>query len=181
MPKVSDTIAPFADMPPVFATASMVAHIEATCIACVHGHLDDGEHTVGTHVDLSHSAATPMGMGVTASVWLTPVDGRTLTFCVEVHDEAGPIGAGTHRRAVIDIAPFMAKVDQKAAGDSCDRVQIADAPGATPEDRHRVMPTALRNPGDETCEDNVTHRRGMLFDTVRLEPIARPSARRGGT
>ena len=92
VPKVSDAIAPFADMPPVFATAFMVAHVEATCISCLRGHLDDGEHTIGTRVDLSHTAATPVGMDVTASVELTEVDGRTLTFHVEVRDEAGPIG-----------------------------------------------------------------------------------------
>ena len=116
MPKVSDTIAPFADMPPVFATASMVAHIEATCIACLLRHLDEGEHTVGTHVDLSHTAATPVGIDVTASVELTREDWQKLTFRVEVRDEAGPIGEGTGRRAVINVARFMGRVEQNAAG-----------------------------------------------------------------
>ena len=115
VPKVSDAIAPFADMPPVFATAFMVAHVEATCIACLRGHLDEGEHTVGTHVNLSHTAATPVGMDVTASVELTCADGRMLTFRVEVRDEAGSIGQGTHQRAVIDVARFMVKVEQKSS------------------------------------------------------------------
>lgn len=113
VPNVSDAIEPFADMPPVFATAFMVAHIEATCIACLRGHLDDGEHTVGTHVDVSHTAATPVGMNVAASVELTQVEGRTLTFRVEVRDDAGPIGSGVHKRAVIDVERFMAKVEAK--------------------------------------------------------------------
>ena len=115
VPHVSDAIAPFADMPPVFATAFMVAHVEATCIACLRGHLDAGEHSVGTHVDLSHTAATPVGLDVTAHVQLTEVEGRMLTFAVEVRDEAGPIGAGTHRRAVIDVERFMTKVQTRGA------------------------------------------------------------------
>ena len=116
VPKVPDAIAPFADMPPVFATAFMVAQVEATCIACLRGHLGEGEHTVETHVDLSHAAATPVGMEVTASVELTHMDGRVLTFRVELRDQAGPIGEGTHQRAVIGVARSMAEVEQEAAG-----------------------------------------------------------------
>ena len=113
VPNVSEALEPFADMPPVFATAFMVAHAEATCVVCLRGHLDAGEHTVGAHVDLSHMAATPVGMDVTASVELVAVEKRMLTFRVAVRDEAGPIGEGTHRRAVIDVARFTAKVEEK--------------------------------------------------------------------
>ncbi len=114
VPNISSRFATFVDMPPVFATAFMIAHVEATCIACLRGHLDGGEHTVGTHVDLSHTVATPVGMDVTASAELTEVEGRMLTFRIKIRDEAGPIGSGTHRRAVIDVERFMARVAQKA-------------------------------------------------------------------
>ena len=114
VPNVSAAIRPFADMPPVFATAFMVAHVEATCIACLEGHLLPGKHTLGTHVDLSHVAATPVGMTVTARVRLAGVDGRALTFEVEVCDDAGEIGRGRHRRAIIDVDRFLRKVAAKA-------------------------------------------------------------------
>ena len=121
MPRVSDALEPFADMPPVFATAFMIAHVEATCIACVRDHLGEGEHTVGTHVDVSYTAATPVGLDVTASVKLTEVVGRSLTFRVEVHDSTGAVGAGTHRRAVIDVERFMAKVVERGGGKAGER------------------------------------------------------------
>ncbi|WP_114389625.1 thioesterase family protein [Notoacmeibacter marinus] len=114
VPNISSRFEIFDDMPPVFATAFMVAHVEATCIVCIRDHLDDGEHTVGTHVDLSHTAATPVGMTVIASVELAGVTGRILIFDVEVHDEAGPVGSGTHQRTVIDVERFNAKVEEKA-------------------------------------------------------------------
>jgi fluoroacetyl-CoA thioesterase len=108
---------PFAalrDMPPVFATGLMVAFMETACVEALAPHLDPGEHSVGIAVDVTHVAATPVGMRVTARVALTAVERRTLTFAVEAFDEAGPIGKGVHRRAVIDTARFMARVAQKA-------------------------------------------------------------------
>jgi fluoroacetyl-CoA thioesterase len=113
VPNVSDAIEPFADMPPVFATAFMVAHVEATCIACIQAHLGEGEHSVGTNVSLSHTAATPVGMQVTATVRLTEVEGRILTFSVEVRDDAGSIGSGEHKRVIIDVRRFLEKVEAK--------------------------------------------------------------------
>jgi fluoroacetyl-CoA thioesterase len=113
VPKVSSAIEPFADMPSVFATAFMVAHVEATCIACIRAHLEDGEHSVGTHVDVSHTAATRVGMNVTAKVRLTAVKGRMLTFAVEVRDDAGSIGSGAHKRAIIDVRRFLENVEAK--------------------------------------------------------------------
>jgi fluoroacetyl-CoA thioesterase len=115
VPRVSARLQPFADMPPVFATAFMVAFVEATCIACVRGHLDEGEHTVGTHVDISHTAVTAVGGTAAAAVELVEVSGRKLVFSVEVRDEAGQIGAGRHERAVIDIARFLDGVRRRAS------------------------------------------------------------------
>ena len=114
VPRVNPALKSFADMPPVFTTAFMVAFAETTCIDCLADHLDDGEHSVGIHVDIAHSAATPVGMTVEATVELLKVDGRTLTFRVALADDDGPIGGGLHKRAVIDQAKFMDRVAAKA-------------------------------------------------------------------
>ena len=115
VPQVSAHLAAFSDMPSVFATAYMVGFIEATCIECIQDHLDEGEHSVGTHVDVSHTAATPVGMVVKAKVRLTEVNRRKLTFAVEAFDDHGPIGTGSHQRAVIDVERFTASVREKAS------------------------------------------------------------------
>ena len=115
VPAVSQHLAAFADMPPVFATAMMVGFIEATCIELMAPHLDEGEHSVGVHVDVGHTAATPVGMDVLAEVALTAVEGRILTFEVKAFDDAGPIGGGVHKRAVILKDRFMEKVAAKVA------------------------------------------------------------------
>jgi len=115
VPFVSAAFTGFADMPPVFATAFMVAFIEWTCVEALRGHLGPDEGTVGTHVDVSHVAATPVGMMVTAEVELISVDRRRLRFQVSCRDEAGLIGEGYHERAVIQRDKFMARVQAKAA------------------------------------------------------------------
>jgi fluoroacetyl-CoA thioesterase len=109
VPEVNPAFA-FADMPPVFATAFMVAFIEWACIEALRPFLDPGERTVGTHIDVSHVAATPVGLTVTADVELVAVEGRKLRFKVACSDDKGPIGNGFHERAVIDLAKFMARV-----------------------------------------------------------------------
>lgn len=107
----------FQVMPEVFATGFMVGLIEWTCIQVLMPHLDwPREQSVGTHVDLSHTAATPPGLTVTVRVRLDRVDGKKLTFQVEAHDGVDPICQGTHQRFVIDAAKFNAKVAEKTAG-----------------------------------------------------------------
>lgn len=113
VPAVSPALTEFADMPPVFATAFMVGFIEATCIALIRPYLETGQHSVGTAINVSHSAATPVGMMVMAEVELIEVDGRRLLFRVTVRDEAGPVGEGTHERFIIDVAKFMARVGKR--------------------------------------------------------------------
>ena len=113
VPAVSPAF-PFDDMPPVFATAFMVGFIEWACIEALRPYLDASERTVGTHVDVSHIAATPVGLTVTAEVELTSVEGRKLRFKVACRDDKGPIGDGFHERAVIDLARFMERVAVKA-------------------------------------------------------------------
>lgn len=111
VPNVSADLVAFADMPPVFATAMMIGFIEATCIACLAPHLEDGEHTVGTHVNVSHIAATPVDKTVRAVVELIKVDGRMLSFQVQAFDENGLICEGQHQRAVILMDRFMDKIN----------------------------------------------------------------------
>ena len=107
----------FQIMPAVFATGFMVGLIEWTCIQALKPHLNwPSEQSVGTHVDLSHAAATPPGFTVKVRVRLEEKEGRKLKFSVEAHDGADLICQGVHERFVIDSAKFNAKVAEKAAG-----------------------------------------------------------------
>jgi fluoroacetyl-CoA thioesterase len=111
VPAVSTQLAHFQDMPAVFATAFMVAFIEDTCVAALKPHFAPGQKSVGTHVDVSHLAATPVGRTVTCDVELVEVDGRKLRFKVACRDDKGPIGEGFHDRALIDVAKFLARLE----------------------------------------------------------------------
>ena len=93
----------------VFATPAMIALIEATASESVAPHLEEGSSTVGTHLDVAHSAATPVGMSATCVTELVEVDRRRLVFRVTVTDAAGEIGSVTHERFVVDNAKFMSK------------------------------------------------------------------------
>ena len=102
-----------AQMPPVFATAQMIAFVEWTCVAALAPYLGPQQRTVGTRVDMTHLAATPIGMSVTAEIELVEVDGRRLRFKVACRDEADPIGEGFHERAIIDYHRFMDRLARK--------------------------------------------------------------------
>jgi fluoroacetyl-CoA thioesterase len=104
------------DMPPVFATANMIAFVEWTCVAALAPYLAPHQRTVGTRVEISHNAATPVGMQVTAEVELIEIDGRRLRFKVNCHDEAEPIGDGFHERMIVDHDRFMGRLARKQAG-----------------------------------------------------------------
>jgi fluoroacetyl-CoA thioesterase len=107
----------FQAMPKVFATGFLVGFIEWTCVQALEPHLDGPEEqTVGTHLDLSHLAATPPGMEVTARVKLVEVDGRRLVFEVEACDAADRIARGRHERFVIRREKFDARLQEKARG-----------------------------------------------------------------
>ena len=102
-------------MPEVFATGFMVGFLEWACIRAVVPHLDwPEEQTVGTHINVSHTAATPPGLEVTAKVRLVNVEGRRLVFEVEARDDVDAISKGTHERFVINKARFLEKTQQKA-------------------------------------------------------------------
>ena len=99
----------FSGIPPVFATAFMVGLLERTCAEALTPYLTPEQATVGTHVNVSHCAATPLGMQVTARAELTDVDGRLLRFHVRADDAAGLIGEGTHQRMLIDRKRFFTR------------------------------------------------------------------------
>ncbi len=104
-----------AEMPPVFATAQMIAFVEWTCVAALAPYLAPQQRTVGTRVEMSHSAATPIGMQVTAEIELFEIDGRRLRFKVRCRDDAEPIGDGFHERTIIDHNRFIARLSAKQA------------------------------------------------------------------
>ena len=104
----------FQAMPEVFATGYMVGFLEWACIMCINPHLDwPQEQSLGTHINVSHEAATPPGLEVTATVEVTAVDGRRITFAVSAHDGIDLIAQGTHERFVIDKARFDNKIRSK--------------------------------------------------------------------
>lgn len=104
----------FMAMPEVFATGFLVGFLEWACIKAINPHLDwPEEQTVGTHIDVSHEAATPPGLTVTATVELIAVEGRKLVFAVEAHDGVDLISRGRHERFVINKEKFDAKAGAK--------------------------------------------------------------------
>ena len=117
VPEMADFFYNFASMPPVLATAYLVAFVEWTCVRALADHLLPGEASVGTHVDLSHSAATPVGMKATAEIELIEARGRKLRFKVACRDERDEVAAGFHERFVIDQARFLEKLAEKSRGD----------------------------------------------------------------
>lgn len=98
---------------PVFATPCMAALMENAAVQAVQPELREGESTVGTRLDVTHDAATPIGMKVWAEAELTEADGRKLTFSVTAFDETGKIGGGTHQRAVVQVDKFLARTQAK--------------------------------------------------------------------
>ncbi len=97
----------------VFATPAMVALMEETCMKSVQAELEEGSGTVGTGLNIGHLSATPVGMKVHCISKLVEVDGRRLVFDVQVFDEAGLIGQGTHERFVIQNEKFFKKALKK--------------------------------------------------------------------
>jgi len=114
VPGLAGTFPPFRDMPPVLATTCLVAFVEATCIEALRPYLEPHQRTVGIHVDLGHTAATPIGMRIAAEVELIAVDGRRLRFRVQCRDDVEVIGAGFHDRAIVDAPKFVARAQAKA-------------------------------------------------------------------
>lgn len=101
------------DMPPVFATVYMISLVEWTCVEALAPYLDPYQRTVGTRVEMTHLAATPIGMAVTAEVELIAIEQRRVRFRVNCRDEIEPIGEGFHERMLTDHARFTARLARK--------------------------------------------------------------------
>lgn len=97
----------------VFATPMMIAQMELAASSCISAHLEAGQASVGTSINVTHSAATPIGMKITATATVTAVDRRKVDFEVKAFDEHGEIGSGVHSRFIIDIDKFMEKTNSK--------------------------------------------------------------------
>lgn len=115
VPYVYPEAAEFREMPEVFATGFMIALIEWTCIKALAPHLEEGEGSVGVHVDVSHDAATPAGFTVAVDVECTEVAGRKVWFHVRAHDGADMIGEGYHQRFIVEWDRFNKRAADKAA------------------------------------------------------------------
>ncbi|MEO7010107.1 MAG: LysR family transcriptional regulator [Caldimonas sp.] len=98
----------------VYATPMLVRDIEIACRNLLLEHLDPGEDSVGTRVEIDHIAATLLGMPVTISVKIAEVKGRAVTFEVEGRDGVEPICRGRHSRFVVDVAKTVARLAAKA-------------------------------------------------------------------
>ena len=101
---------------PVFATPRMIALMEQAAVNAVQSALEPGQGTVGTRLDVKHSAATPVGMKVRAQAEVICVEGRQVVFLVTAFDEAEQIGGGTHERFIIQTDKFLARAQGKLNG-----------------------------------------------------------------
>lgn len=97
----------------VLATPKLVALMENAALNCVKPYLEEGTDTVGTHLDVAHLAATPVGMTVRAEAELIEVDRRRLVFSVKAWDEVELVGEGTHERFIVGMDKFLAKCNGK--------------------------------------------------------------------
>jgi predicted thioesterase len=100
----------------VLATPVMINLFEAAALKAIEHLLQPGYQSLGTHLDVHHVAATPVGMRVRAVAEVTGVNGRTVTFRLSASDQIDQIGHGTHERVVVNVAKFDARVQKKLAG-----------------------------------------------------------------
>ena len=97
----------------VYATPCLAALMEGAACECLEGLLPEDQTSVGISLDLHHTAATPVGMAVSARAVLTAVEGKKLTFEITASDEAGEIGTATHRRVLVNTERFLQKTYDK--------------------------------------------------------------------
>ena len=100
----------------VLATPVMINLMEAAALDAAENLIPAGHQSLGTRLDVRHIAATPVGMRVRATARLVSVEGRTLEFRVEAHDEKDLIGDGSHQRLVVNVARFDQRVQAKLSG-----------------------------------------------------------------
>jgi len=97
----------------VLATPVMINLFEAAALAAAEHLLPPGHQSLGTHLDVRHIAATPVGMRVRATAALLRIEGRLLVFHVEAHDDAELIGDGTHERVIVNLERFDTRIQGK--------------------------------------------------------------------
>jgi predicted thioesterase len=97
----------------IYSTPSMVGDVEYACMRLVQEHLDEGESSVGIHVEVDHLAATPLGEEVEVEVRVESVEGRRVTLLAEVRDRIEIVGRGRHVRFVIDVARHAERLREK--------------------------------------------------------------------
>ena len=115
VPHLYADIAELQEMPQVFATGFMVGLFELACIRAINPYIDwPRKQTVGTRINVSHTAPTPPGLTVTVKGTLEKIEGRKLSFSLEAHDGVDPISKGSHERFIIDAEKFNAQVSEKA-------------------------------------------------------------------
>ena len=100
----------------VLATPVMINLMEAAALDAVERLLPPGHQSLGTHLNVGHYAATPVGMGLRASAVVTRVEGRTIEFRVEAFDDKERVGDGTHTRVVVNVERFDLRVQRKLSG-----------------------------------------------------------------
>ena len=97
----------------VYATPCMVALMEGAACEAIEEALSDSQTTVGIELNIQHLSATPVGLEVRAEAEVTAVEGKIITFSVTAYDEAGEIGKGTHKRAIVNSQKFLEKTYAK--------------------------------------------------------------------
>ena len=97
----------------VYATPCMAALMEGAACEAIDGLLSDSQTTVGTSLHIEHTAATPVGLEVTAEAEVTAVEGKVITFSLRAFDETGEIGTGIHKRVIINSQKFLEKTYSK--------------------------------------------------------------------
>lgn len=102
-------------LPPVLATPVMILAMENAALEALKPFLEPGESALGSHVDVRHLAATPVGRTITATARVTQVSGRRIRFEVRATDGRQDIGSGTHERVLIDMARFTEQLARATA------------------------------------------------------------------
>src|SRR5690349_7317669 len=102
----------------VLATPVMINMMEAAALDAIENLLPSGHQSLGTHLDVGHYAATPVGMTLRATAEVTKIDGRNITFRVEAFDDKERIGDGTHSRVVVNVDRFDARIRRKLKGEA---------------------------------------------------------------
>ena len=114
VPHLYPEAAEFQAMPGVLATGYLVGLMEWACVEQLLPYYEDGEGSLGTHVDVSHLAPTPPGLTVTVATEVTGIDGKFVWFSVRAHDGVDLIGEGRHQRALVRWEKFVPKAMAKA-------------------------------------------------------------------